>query len=229
MKTFFALLVSGTLLATLGCSGSSSSGTDAGSGGSIGTGGTASGGATGTGGTTGAGGTAGHAGSGGIAGPGGQHRRSGGATASGGAGGHGGVGRFRRRWWSWRHHRFRRRGWSWRHHRFRRRGRSWRHRRFRRRGWRGLLRKERLHRKPVLLQRELRPLCARSAARASRSPARMAASPPDAGACVATPALDSSCAGTSATPHYYRCVLSTLPSPCVAQGIGNVTNTFCCP
>jgi hypothetical protein len=33
----------------------------------------------------------------------------------------------------------------------------------------------------------------------------------------------------SATPHYYRCVGSTLPSPCVAKAIGDVTNTFCCP
>ena len=50
----------------------------------------------------------------------------------------------------------------------------------------------------------------------------------DAGACIATPAQDSTCTA-SATPHYYRCILSELPPPCVIDSIGDVTNTYCCP
>ena len=47
-------------------------------------------------------------------------------------------------------------------------------------------------------------------------------------ACIAAPAQDSVCTA-SATPHYYRCVGSEFPSPCVAKATGDVTNTFCCP
>jgi len=93
-KTFLALFISGTVLATLGCSGGSSSRSDAGSDGSIGTGGAASGGSVGTGGAAGASGVAGHAGTGGGAGQAGATGGLGGVGGVGtvgGAGGHGGV------------------------------------------------------------------------------------------------------------------------------------------
>jgi hypothetical protein len=49
----------------------------------------------------------------------------------------------------------------------------------------------------------------------------------DAGACVAVAAQDSMCSGQ--TPHFYRCVGSELPAPCVTRSIGDLTNTYCCP
>jgi hypothetical protein len=35
------------------------------------------------------------------------------------------------------------------------------------------------------------------------------------------------CGGT--TPHFYTCVGSTLPPPCVLKQVGDLTNTYCCP
>jgi len=49
----------------------------------------------------------------------------------------------------------------------------------------------------------------------------------DASACVALPAGDSMCSTTA--PHYYTCVLTSLPPPCEVRNIGDVTNTYCCP
>src|SRR5436190_2023897 len=53
----------------------------------------------------------------------------------------------------------------------------------------------------------------------------------DGGTCTAVPEQDAAaCAGTAGLPpHFYRCVLSELPPPCVARTIGDVTNTYCCP
>jgi len=54
--------------------------------------------------------------------------------------------------------------------------------------------------------------------------------PIDASACMPFPAQDvEACGNTPATPHFYRCALTTLPSPCVTRSIGDIINTFCCP
>jgi hypothetical protein len=50
----------------------------------------------------------------------------------------------------------------------------------------------------------------------------------DAATCTVDSAGDSQC-GADGPMHYVRCILTTLPPPCVEQSIGNVTNTFCCP
>jgi hypothetical protein len=50
----------------------------------------------------------------------------------------------------------------------------------------------------------------------------------DAAACTLDPTGDSLC-GADGPMHFVRCILTTLPAPCVAHGIGDVTNTFCCP
>ncbi len=50
---------------------------------------------------------------------------------------------------------------------------------------------------------------------------------PDASACLAIPQQDSQC--SAPTPHYFRCILTDLPPPCVVRSIGDVTNTYCCP
>jgi hypothetical protein len=49
----------------------------------------------------------------------------------------------------------------------------------------------------------------------------------DASACVEVPTQNSQC--TSAAPNFYRCILTTLPPPCIVGSIGDVTNTYCCP
>jgi hypothetical protein len=49
----------------------------------------------------------------------------------------------------------------------------------------------------------------------------------DASACTAVPGQDAMCSGQ--TPHFYRCVGSELPAPCVIRAIGDLTNTYCCP
>jgi hypothetical protein len=46
--------------------------------------------------------------------------------------------------------------------------------------------------------------------------------------CLPDPQGDSSCAD-GGPMHHYRCILSSLPPPCTVQGLGDVTNTFCCP
>ena len=50
----------------------------------------------------------------------------------------------------------------------------------------------------------------------------------DASACVEVPTQNSQCT-TSAAPNFYRCILTTLPPPCIVGSIGDVTNTYCCP
>src|SRR5437660_1052525 len=45
----------------------------------------------------------------------------------------------------------------------------------------------------------------------------------DGGACVAVPAQDTSCGGAK-PPHFYACVVATLPPPCQVLTIGNVTD-----
>lgn len=47
--------------------------------------------------------------------------------------------------------------------------------------------------------------------------------------CTAQPAGDATFCGGTLPPHYYGCILSMLPDPCVAVSIGDVTNGFCCP
>jgi len=215
MKTLLALLVSGTLLATLGCSGSSPSGSDAGAGGSSGTGGTA-GGATGAGGTAAAGGTAGRPGTGGGAGQAGKAGGQGGNSTSGGAGGHGGISAS---------------GGAGGHGGISSSGGAGGHGGISSSGGAGGAIS---CGKNVCTGNEYCcnascGICAPMGSACIDIACTDAGLTLDAGACIATPAQDSSCAGSSATPHYYRCVLSTLPAPCVAQGIGNVTNTFCCP
>src|SRR4051794_41564618 len=228
MKTFFALLVSGTLLATLGCSGSSSGGTDTGSGGSVGTGGTASGGATGTGGNTGAGGTAGHPGSGGIAGQAGNTGGHGGVSASGGAGGHGGVSASGG---AGGHGGVSASGGAGGHGGVSASGGAGGHGGTSASGGAGgaVSCGKNICTGSQYCCNERCGLCAPIGSACIAIACTDGGFTSDAGACLATPALDSSCAGTSATPHYYRGILSTLPPPCIAQGIGNVTNTFCCP
>jgi hypothetical protein len=195
MKTFLALLVSGALLATLGCSGGSSSGADAGAGGSIGTGG----GSTGTGGTAGASGIAGRAGTGGVAGQSGATGGQGGVTALGGSGGHAGGGAG---------------------------GGSGGHGGGGARG--GISCGKNVCGAGDYCCSQSCSLCAPIGSLCIAIACTDAGVTSDAGACAAVPAQDSSCTA-SATPHSYRCILSTLPPPCVAQAIGDVTNTFCCP
>ncbi len=55
-----------------------------------------------------------------------------------------------------------------------------------------------------------------------------AAGEADGNGCQADPQVDSQCGGTK-PPHFYRCILTMLASPCVILSIGDVTNTFCCP
>jgi len=52
----------------------------------------------------------------------------------------------------------------------------------------------------------------------------------DASACTPLPLQDATmCTGAGVPPHYYVCVGSVLPEPCVPRQIGDLTNTFCCP
>jgi len=212
MKTFFALLISGTVLAMFGCSGGSSSGSDAGTGGAIATGGAASGGATGTGGTSGASGSAGHAGTGGGAGQAGTTGGAGGhggggagGHAGGGAGGHGGVTAL---------------GGAGGHGAGGASGGG---------GAGGAIScGKNVCTGNQYCCSESCGLCAPIGSACIAIACTDAGLTFDAGACVATPALDSNCTAI-ATPHSYRCILSSLPPPCVTQGIGDVTNTFCCP
>ncbi len=51
----------------------------------------------------------------------------------------------------------------------------------------------------------------------------------DSNGCTALPASDSTMCVGSYPPHFYRCILTMLSSPCVTLTIGDVTNTFCCP
>jgi len=51
----------------------------------------------------------------------------------------------------------------------------------------------------------------------------------DAFGCVAIPALDTGDCRGERPPHFYSCVMSELPAPCVVLNTGNVTNTYCCP
>lgn len=51
----------------------------------------------------------------------------------------------------------------------------------------------------------------------------------DTGGCRAVPTADSVFCGSTQPPHAYVCVLDTLPAPCVAVNVTNVSDTYCCP
>jgi hypothetical protein len=220
MKTFFALLISGAMLATFGCSGSSS-GSDAGSGGSIGTGGSV-GGAKGTGGTAGASGVAGHSGTGGGAGQVGATGGAGGVGVTGGAGGHatggagGGAGGHAGS------------GALGGHAGSGALGGAGGHGTDGGGGAGAISCGKNVCTGNQYCCNQSCGLCAPIGSTCIAIACTDGGLTFDAGACIATPAQDSTCTA-SATPHFYRCILSTLASPCVTQSIGDVTNTYCCP
>ena len=226
MKTFLALLISGTMLATFGCSGSSSSGFGCRLGRfarhwrrrqSAAPRAPAA--------AAGASGVAGHPGTGGGAGQVGATGGAGGVGVTGGAGGHGaggGAGGRRRRSAGGGA------GGSCGQRRPRRRRRSWYRRRGRRRRGGAIACGKNVCTGNQYCCNESCGLCAPLGSTCIAIACTDGGLTFDAGACIATPAQDSTCTA-SATPHFYRCILSTLASPCVAQSIGDVTNTFCCP
>jgi len=202
MKATLALLMSGALVMVLGCSGSSSSG----SGGSLGTGGAA----TGTGGS--GGGSAGHEGSAGASGGAGGY---GGVLAGGGAGGHGGTIAS---------------GGVGGHAGATASGGAGGHAGANGGGGAGggIACGKNTCPASQYCCSESCGLCAPIGSLCVAIACTDAGVTSDAGACVADPAGDSLCTD-SAKPNFHRCVLSTLPPPCVAQNLGNVTNNYCCP
>ena len=224
MKTFLALLISGAMLATFGCSGSSG-GSDAGSGGAIGTGGGASGGAKGTGGVAGASGVAGHPGTGGGAGQVGATGGAGGVGALGGAGGHagsgapGGAGGHAGSGGAGGHAGSGALGGAGGHGTGGAGGGG---------GATAISCGKNVCTGTQYCCNQSCGLCAPIGSTCVAIACTDGGLTFDAGACIATPAQDSTCTA-SATPHFYRCILSELAAPCVTQSIGDVTNTYCCP
>jgi hypothetical protein len=49
------------------------------------------------------------------------------------------------------------------------------------------------------------------------------------GGCSAGPGLDTVYCGGTNPPHYYGCVGSVPPAPCVQVSFGNMTDGYCCP